>query len=795
MRDRDRPGAVARAVLAVAALTMLALASPARAQEPTDQGSAPTPAAPSTTTPGAAGIDLVSQTPFVAPTDTFRVGLDVSGAPEGAELAFSMHLPINASRGAADTRTPQARYDDFVAGKPDTTDDRWASTLTFPVANLPTNGSGTVEAAFEIVPDGEPPLVGFRFSEAGVYPLTIELREPEGGALLDSLTTYLVRLPAQTETAPPLVVAPLAELRAPVALRPDGARSIDPSALDQIHDLIEVLADQPATSLTLDATPETLEALAATTTVPATSSAPATTGADLVADLRRALAGRSVLGSTYVDLDVSAWTASGMRDALAYQRSHGANVAGAVLGGAEAIDEVTWRAAPGLSADGLAELNELGVDQVVLDGSVVGPVDAGAFPDAARSQVAETQPFDVEDARGGRVRAVATDASFGERLGTTDDPQLNAQILVADLAVTYFGASNPRVLDLPDAARGVTFQVPAGERSSQSLAPFLAALATTPPPAGGGAAIFAPGTVESLLALEPATIEGGDVAVRSVTPDTAPGAPADMGDYPTQLDAAEFAVSAYESMVVDTDPDQVRPLRQLLDVSGAAELDPNQRVQYLDAATGTVDAALAGVRVPEQDSITLTASAYEIPIVIENDLPYPVAVRVELASSKLTFPDGPDLVAQLQPGSNRVPVRVETVSAGTFPLDIEVRTPDRRVALGDETIEIRSTAVSGLGLALTIGAGFFLLVWWARNWRKTRRTAADGPAPAGDEPATAATDSTTTTAEPARFTVGPLADLADLAATDDETTTGTTSGDAPSTVPAGPGGVPPEPHQ
>jgi hypothetical protein len=34
---------------------------------------------------------------------------------------------------------------------------------------------------------------------------------------------------------------------------------------------------------------------------------------------------------------------------------------------------------------------------------------------------------------------------------------------------------------------------------------------------------------------------------------------------------------------------------------------------------------------------------------------------------------------------------------------------------------VRSTAVSGVGLALTIAAGLFLALWWARHFRNARR--------------------------------------------------------------------------
>jgi hypothetical protein len=46
---------------------------------------------------------------------------------------------------------------------------------------------------------------------------------------------------------------------------------------------------------------------------------------------------------------------------------------------------------------------------------------------------------------------------------------------------------------------------------------------------------------------------------------------------------------------------------------------------------------------------------------------------------------------------------------------------------------VRSTAVSGFGLFVSVIAGLFLLVWWGRHFRHTRRAralvAADEPSP------------------------------------------------------------------
>lgn len=750
-RGRARRGASGArgrigAAVAGALLASVTLAGPAfaQAEDPTAPADPPTEAeAPPNPIPtGPPRLDLVSQTPFVAPTDVLRVGLDVVG-PEGAELTFTLRSSVL----TGDNGDIQARFDAWVDGTADRGAGPFNEPTTVPAANLPPGDrAGRVTAAFDVVPgNAERPLVGFQIDDPGVYPLTIDLHAAGGGPVLDTITTFLVRLPPTSETAPPLTVASVADLHAPVSLRPDRTRTLDPGALERIGLLVDALAAHPGVALTLNPTPETLEALLVTT------SAATTSGPSVLDRLRDALAERAVLGSTYVRVDVAAWTRSGMGDVLAYQLSHGVNVTEAVLRDGVPVDQRAWIAEPGLTPEGLGELHALGIDELVVDESVVGPVDARAFPDTARAHLASTQPFDVRTADGTLVRTVASDTTFAERLRVTDDADLNAQLLIADLAVTYFGMTGSPT-DVPEVRRGVTFTVPDDDLALQSLRPFLGSLATTPPAGGGGVAIFDPATVPELFTLTPSIVDGA-TEVRSFTPEPVPGSSEDMGTYPDQLGAAEFDLSAYESMVVGTEPARVLPLRQLLDVSGAADLDDGERTAYLDAVTTTIDAELAGIRVPEQDPITLTSTEYELSVFVENDLSYPVAARLELTSTKLDFPDGDDLEVRLDPGLNRIPIRVETVSGGTFPVDLALRTPDSRIDLGEEVIQIRSTAVSGWGLALSIGAGFFLLVWWTRNWRSTRRSTGEAPPSADVEHGS--------DDAPPRFTVGSLVDLAD----------------------------------
>jgi len=64
---------------------------------------------------------------------------------------------------------------------------------------------------------------------------------------------------------------------------------------------------------------------------------------------------------------------------------------------------------------------------------------------------------------------------------------------------------------------------------------------------------------------------------------------------------------------------------------------------------------------------------------------------------------------------------VESKASGAFPVDVAVQSPDGSLVVGTARYTVRSTAISGVGLLLSIGAGAFLLLWWARHWRGIRR--------------------------------------------------------------------------
>lgn len=109
-------------------------------------------------------------------------------------------------------------------------------------------------------------------------------------------------------------------------------------------------------------------------------------------------------------------------------------------------------------------------------------------------------------------------------------------------------------------------------------------------------------------------------------------------------------------------------------------------------------------------------------------------VKVRLTSPKLSFPEG-DQVITVTESSPPFRVPVEAKSNGTFQVTATLLTPQGDAPLGPPiAITVRSTALSGLGILVTIAGALALAAWWFQHLRSKRRkrlhTAAAGRHPA-----------------------------------------------------------------
>ena len=122
--------------------------------------------------------------------------------------------------------------------------------------------------------------------------------------------------------------------------------------------------------------------------------------------------------------------------------------------------------------------------------------------------------------------------------------------------------------------------------------------------------------------------------------------------------------------------------------------------------------------------VTLTARRGKIPVTVANDSAERVTVVLRLTSAKVDLPAASDPFV-LEPGRRTTQLlEVGTRATGTFPIRVEVLTPDGQVRIAGGEVRLTSTAVNRVALALTGGAAGALLLWW--RFGRRRRNGADG---------------------------------------------------------------------
>ncbi len=678
------------------------------------------------TTPGgtdspssSATISLLSQSGFVAPTGVFRVQLSLPAPAAGSTI-----------RAAIYPRASTSTLDQTASGE------RLGTHLTrdvvVPVVGTVAAGATltTVDLAYPLASSGADPTFGFTLFQAGVYPVVFTIADA-ADKTQGRLVTHVVRLPDandQTADPAPLTVSLLVPLTAPVAHQPDGSVDLSDDQAAALRSVVDSLNRYPSVPVSLAPSPETLGALAATDR----STAPIDPALRLAAG-----AGRQVISAPFVAVAASSWIDQGLADRYNQELAAGADQLHTTLG--KPPDQATATLDATSSPAVLSQLATNGSTQAVVPRSRLAPASKGEEASTL------TQTFDLIGTAGERVRSAATDTRLSDRLTHPDDPVLAAHEAIAALSLIALDTSNGQpcvssTRSTRKCSRGVAVALPADAASAQpALEALLAALndrtgtdvgSATTAAVPAGAPLLSPMTVASLLTVVDAASSTGTTGPSSqprqrqlLPPDTVA-----LGSYPRQLEIVAGQVGGFRSLLYGDEPtgyDLARSLDVVVLSSGATALDDVGRQAYLDGAAATVRSQTSQISSPEQQVVTLTSGEGRIPLSISNALPYPVQVTVTFTSAKLEFtgPQGAVIAPQILPANTPTPilVPVRVRASGAFPLEVTVRSPDHTLTITSTKFTVRSTAVSGVGLVLTIVAGLFLLLWWGRHFRDTRR--------------------------------------------------------------------------
>ena len=617
-------------------------------------------------------IRLASQTSWVAPGQELAMRVVVSTprpAPD-VEVAVAVYRRV----------TSRSEFNRTLEGRPRTAP---LSVTSTPLSDLTPDPGGAVVVRLPVQDPARPPeWPKLRLPAEGVYPVRVELREAGGGDSLSELVTHMVYAVPPAQGGRPLSVALVLPVHAPPAVQPDGSRRLTAEHSEPTRALVRSLAGNPGVPLTIAPTPETLQAL---------SSSPSDADRQVVRELARVSAGRQVAAGTYVPVSIPALLGAGLDSEVVAQLDRGGEVTSAALG--IRPDPGTWLADERLDEAAVRRLRQQRSDHLVIPEQALSPVEL---------PITVAQPFELDVSGGRRPQALAADAGLSGHFGNAGgDPVLAAHRLLADLAMVYF--------DRPGRPRSVVTLAPRSWRPGAAfLDTLLGGLATSP--------ILAGSTLASAFAVPPATTPTGSTMVRRLAPPPSSTATAPAAAVRT----ARRRLQAFSSMLEPENPLDDR-LGELLLTSQGVDLRPRQRSEYLEGLQARIDGELDLIDVPGNRSVTLTARRGEIPVTILARTDYPVRLQVQVVSEKLEFPGGAVRDLDLTRRNTTERFSVQARASGSFPLRVNLVSPDGALVLGRSRLTVRSTAASGVGVLLSVGAGAFLLLWWGRHQMRGRR--------------------------------------------------------------------------
>ncbi len=649
-------------------------------------GAATAPAGAATALPGdGPALTLVSQTPWITPTQPwFDLALGIGteeGPASGLHVSLTFYARLDDSSqlqqaiGGSPPTTPLLRLSDVPVGAAGPTGALASSVC---VTVLPDASASTPAPGPGACPEGGPtltldctPLTG-RCGD--VYPVAVALLRQGSTTPLARFTTFLTyQEPGAIGEGGPLRVGVVV----PVTAR--SASSLA-NALSAHRDVATTLVVSPVGVNAIERTHSR--------------------GRQRALSQLSALSETEVLDQSFVPINVAGLSEAGIAGEIGAQVGRGDQVlrdAGFKVAGGPWVDTVS-SFAQGDATNLASGLQVTGSSHLVLSDSDLA---AGGL-----SNYTFAQPFTLDLGHGSTVPAAAADSVLSNRFTAQPaDPVLGAQQLLAALDFVHF--ENAFLSD----PRGVVVDPPAGWRPSGTfLATLLAGLSGNP--------ALSAVTLDQLFAQVPV---GGnrESAVRQLQ-----AGPAGLGISHSAADRIALGrqqLSSYTA-AVDGHPYELTVLNDSLLTTEARDLSPAGRT----AALGAFDKAFAGqtgtITLATERTVTFTAQRAAIPVTVLSGAPYPVRVVVTLDSDKFTFPDGNTRQLLLDRPTTSVRVTAQARTSGDrLPIEVTLHTPDGQLVLAHTVLTVQSTAISFVGVALTVLAGAVLLAWWVRTWRRSRR--------------------------------------------------------------------------
>jgi len=499
--------------------------------------------------------------------------------------------------------------------------------------------------------------------EPGVYPVTVELRTRDE-LRLGRLITHLVRVVDPVPNPTKVALALVMEVRPERSLATQEI--VDDDTTAQWMDLLIEQTDLP---VTVQPSPFLFDQFR--------------NDPRMRAFVER-LTTAEVIAGPYVPVNELSLNLAGLDDRSGELFARGATKLADTVGSDPITTRWLSRSKPGQDTADLWQ--ERGVRDVVV---VVDRGDLDAPVEITTSQ--------------GTLRTLVSPTWFGDADPT--NTVLGAHQLLAELAVIAM-TSEHETSSVLLFSTGARFN----RRFMDELIGGLSA-STTIEPVSLSEAMAVPQLVNN--AAQPVSL--GSIEPRSEAP---------TDDFQLYLRAVA-ELQSYRSMIADEDSSRVFDVvNENLLLSLGTGITNAQRNLAAGDAIDKIRVEIERVDPPPIGGVSLTSREATAPFSFRNRNDYPLRVEVRFLADKarfVDFDDGETTTIVLEPGITTKEFRVQALAAGSFPLRIEMFSPDGALALGAVDLTMRSTAPSFVGVAVTVGAAFVLVVWWGRDLIRGRR--------------------------------------------------------------------------
>lgn len=569
-----------------------------------------------------------------------------------------------------------------------------------------------------------------RPDQFGVYPLRLQLLEE--GDVVDEVRTAVVFNSEEVES--PVRVALMVPVAAPPLLRGDGTYAHDAvitqfGRAGRVQGLVGSLTRREGFPVTLAPDALLLDEAADMAEGFSLSGAPGdgpdprdvepgdhlATQASLLLERLRDVATRrgvDVVGMPYGRADIGALVNEGM---LAEAERHVDEARQSIERVTETapLSDVLWPP-DALNAAMLAAVDSAGVDTLVLSERYLRIPDGRALsPSPVRR---------LEQARGRAPTVLVPDPWLEDVLARDsmrDGVAVTVQRVLAETAAVYF--ERP----FADDTRGLLLTPPQVWSPERGLAGRLI-------DALGDAPWLEPVTLSRLArTVEPDTddvrLDFDTAARRRLLP----------SDYVAALADARRSLGAFAGVLAAEGDDTPSRFDRLLRASASVSFRaaPAQGRDLIGAVSDTVSELYSAIRLVDGPQVWMDSEG-PVPVTVANDAEVPLRVRVRLQSQRFIFGDQPIGQPPDERGGWVIPpedTRTLTFEAsavtpgGRAPVSVVVEDVDGVLVLAEDTLVIRSTAVSVAALIVTGAAGLFLLVWLVgqiARWRRRRRSGA-----------------------------------------------------------------------